>query len=127
MHIDKETLKAIFTDISNLAALESIILGELPVGSTEKDVDDTISSFCFLGRSFAAREIPHKLGMAGFEDGSQAQDNSRWNILNTQDSAIESRVFRSHQRRLSLEEMNIYQAHVAEAEDIGEDFFGNFS
>ena len=37
------------------------------------------------------------------------------------------RLFRATQRRLSLEEMETLALHSAAAEEIGEDFFGNFS
>jgi hypothetical protein len=36
-------------------------------------------------------------------------------------------LFRAQQRRLSLQEIEMYESHVSAAEEVDEDFFGNFS
>lgn len=112
-----------------MAALESIVVGEVPIDMTAKGTEELLSSVGFLGRSYPLSTIAGQLGILEYQQNSlRNEKNDRWAILAcNEDPSRERRVFRAHQRRLSVAEMDIYEAHVAEAEDIGEDFFGNFS
>lgn len=64
---------------------------------------------------------------AGVDFGEQT-DWGRWAPeLGLEPAGERPWLFVAQQKRLSNREMGLYEDHVAAAEDIGEDFFGNFS
>jgi hypothetical protein len=126
LNLNKASISSIFADISNLAALESLLFGELPA-TTATGVENLLASFGLLG--------------AHFEPGSVAQhiesidkSTSWWKeLLSTGLGEVKNvekerpLLFRAQQRRLSLQEIEMYESHVSAAEEVDEDFFGNFS
>ena len=71
--------------------------------------------------------IPCRLLGAGVEFGAQT-DWGRWEAGMALDPAgLRPWLFVAQQKRLSLQEMGIYEDHVEAAEAVDEDFFGNFS
>lgn len=103
-------VEGILTDASNLAAFDSLILGELPAMGRD-EVDNLMASFGLLGAPVDVLQ----------QQGSERLDASAW------PGEVRPWLFISHQKRLSLRQMGIYSEHVAAAEDADEDFEGNFS
>lgn len=61
-------------------------------------------------------------------DFGEQTDWGRWEAgLALEAGAARPWLFVAQQKRLSLAEMGIYEDHVAAAEEVDEDFFGNFS
>jgi hypothetical protein len=108
-------LEAIFADASNLAALESVLVGEL--GNTiPHDVDQLLASFGLLGTTFEAAAVAEQVGAYGDVAARSGGADAPRPLL-----------FRAQQRRLSLAEIEMYDSHVTAAEEVDEDFFGTFS
>jgi hypothetical protein len=61
-------------------------------------------------------------------DFGEQTDWGRWEAgLALDAAAARPWLFVAQQKRLSLQEMGIYEDHVAAAQEVDEDFFGNFS
>ena len=123
LNLSQGSLSSIFADISNLAALESIIIGELP-HTVPADVDNLLASFGLLGTSFEPEDV------AKYIEPDEVKSWWHHALIERSRETKEfqrSLLFRAQQRRLSLLEIEVYEAHVAAAEEVDEDFFGNFS
>ena len=114
--------------MSNLAALESLLFGELP-GMTSAGVENLLASFGLLGTHFEPENVAQHIE-------SDKNSTSWWSkALSTGSASVEMGekeeqrplLFRGQQRRLSLQEIEMYESHVSAAEEVDEDFFGNFS
>lgn len=127
LNLSKGSLSSIFADISNLAALESVLVGELPQ-TTPADVDNLLASFGLLGTSFQPETVAEYLEPEKANSWwHKALQESSASVAVEGGSSCRPLLFRAQQRRLSLLEMEMYESHVAAAEEIDEDFFGNFS
>jgi hypothetical protein len=82
-----------------------------------------LASYGFLATTQSVWELFRGLAPT---DGSL---HVRWRRELDAISAGESQpiVFKGHQRKMSLDEMVLYNRHVEAAEEADEDFFGNFS
>ena len=104
-----DAVRAALADVSNLAAYDSILLGEAPANMKQsKEVDDLLASYGLLGEAVDVRSVVPPGRELPREEGGHS-----W-------------LFLARQLRLSLAEMGVYADHVAAAEEIGEDFEGNF-
>lgn len=139
--MDDVSLNAIFTDMSNAAALESILVGELNVYS-EKEAERMLAAYGLLGTTMRVDIVGRNLaeqsdsmtGVAGSsgwwwldyidEQHSMSGPSDEYNGFDSLKSS--RRVFKAQQRRLSESEIELYEAHTSSAEE-SEDFFGNFS
>jgi len=126
LHLNETAISSIFADISNLAALESLLFGELPA-TTPAGVENLLASFGLLGTHFDLKSVAQHIESAD-------KSPSWWNAaispaISREDSEkMEGPLlFRAQQRRLSLQEIEMYESHVSAAEEVDEDFFGNFS
>ncbi|KAG7672189.1 hypothetical protein Ndes2526B_g06827 [Nannochloris sp. 'desiccata'] len=126
LNLDKAALSSIFADISNLAALESLLFGELPA-TNPADVENLLASFGLLGTHFDLNSVAQNIE-------STDKTSSWWNVPISAGLSKENGekvygplLFRAQQRRLSLQEIEMYESHVSAAEEVDEDFFGNFS
>jgi len=114
--------------MSNAAALESILIGELP-GYSQQDADNLLASYGLMGVTLALSDV----AMAASDDKAVVEVEALNSIeqininVNADFDGLCSLMFRAQQRRLSLQEIGEYEAHVAAAEEVDEDFFGNFS
>lgn len=128
LDLSKDSLQALFVDMSNAAALESILLGELP-GCSQAEAEALLASFGLLGVTLTPSEVAAEVIAAaeGDESALQACKRVAEEALKASEGGQGLVLFRAQQRRLSLEEMGSYEAHVAAAEEADEDFFGNFS
>ncbi len=112
-----------------MAALESLLFGELPA-TTPSGVENLLASFGLLGTHFDLKSVAnhilestsnntaswwHDLAAVGLVDGAGKEEQPM------------PLLFRAQQRRLSLQEIEMYESHVSAAEEVDEDFFGNFS
>jgi hypothetical protein len=126
LDLNKAAISSIFADISNLAALESLLFGELSA-TTPAGVENLLASFGLLGTQFDVKSVAQHIEST---DKSPSWWNkaicaglSRENSENLEGPLL----FRAQQRRLSLREIELYESHVSAAEEVDEDFFGNFS
>lgn len=117
--LSSEALGSILLDMVNLAALDSVTVGELPA-MTHPEANNLLATYGLLAslvdftpvELLGAEAIGECVTTTGTCPGvGEAQP---W-------------LFRAMQRRLSWSEMATYEDHVAAAEDADEDFFGNFS
>lgn len=131
MDMSAAALASIFADVSNSAALESIVVGELPATSP-REVDSLLASFGLLGTTYDAKAVAEYF----YKNEYSEEEKERgacwwWEYCCGEDSGggsgKKSMLFRGQQRRLSLAEIELYESHVAAAEEVDEDFFGNFS
>ena len=128
MNLSASALASIFADMSNQAALESVLVGELPPMSAT-DVDNLLASFGFLGTTFQPETV------IGTIIAEEVSFSSWWGTAVLRKAALDGdgkenclpKLFRAQQRRLSLQEIEMYESHVSAAEEVDEDFFGNFS
>ena len=131
MGLSWETLTRLCTDISNGASFESIILGELPE-SKEHRVENFLADFGWIGSCIPLETV--LLQCCPSLSGSSQTDGQTlpWWAVATENLPSNPnidipRIFRAIQRRVSIAEMEQYESHVKAAEEIDEDFFGNFS
>lgn len=122
MELDWEVMGTLFTDISNAAAFESIIIGEMPEVS-EKGVESFLASFGLIGGPIPLKTVVNHC----FPQFSSEQAWWAPFLEGEEKRALSPRLFRANQRRVSIDEMEEYEAHVRAAEETGEDFLGNFS
>lgn len=121
LDLSLETMEHIFSEIVNCAAFESIILGEFPDVSV-LDLENFLAKYGLVGNHIPLQIVCDQC-IPGYTEHPDLM-----NALNMYDSREECpRLFRATQRRVSLEEMDMYNNHVAAAEEVDEDFFGNFS
>ncbi|GMH37793.1 hypothetical protein BSKO_05666 [Bryopsis sp. KO-2023] len=100
----------LFAEIGCLASFQSLISGELPESATFQ----LLAESGFLG--------------AIVEYGDPEANYNRWPFpAGSKDSQSLGVLFSAQHQRLSLKEMETYEAHVTAAEETDEDFFGNFS
>jgi len=119
--LSMEAVEHIFSEIVNAAAFESIILGEFPTISV-LNLENFLAKYG-LGGNHIPLQIVCDQCIPGYEGQSD------WMLaLESFETREECpRLFRATQRRVSLDEMEMYNSHVAAAEEVDEDFFGNFS
>jgi len=131
MGLSWETLTHLCTDISNGAAFESIILGELPE-SNENRVENFMADFGWIGACIPLEtvllECCPSLSQSSQIDGEALPwwAAAAKNLPSDPNKDI-PRIFRANQRRVSIAEMEQYESHVEAAQEMDEDFFGNFS
>lgn len=104
-------MNAIMTDVTNMAAFNSFVLGELPALPRQQG-EDLLASFGLLGHII--------------EFGAEQADYGRWSVLDGESGGVSRRLFTAQHLRLSLHEMGMYTDHVQAAIDT-DDFEGNFS
>lgn len=111
----------LFAEIVNLSAFESIILGEFPDISVP-ELENFLANYGLVGNHIPLQVVCDQC-IPGYRESPALM-----NALKTFESRVACpRLFRATQRRVSLDEMEMYNSHVAAAEEIDEDFFGNFS
>lgn len=116
-----DIMEHVFSEIANAAAFESIILGEFPEISV-LNLENFLAKYGLGGNHIRLQTVCDQCipGYEGHPGWMQA--------LESFESREECpRLFRATQRRVSLDEMEMYNSHVAAAEEVDEDFFGNFS
>lgn len=123
MEISRDVLSSLLTDVANGAAFESLVVGEVPC-MMEGEVESLLAQYGLVGTC-----TPMQVLLEQMVPSSKNKTISRLSPLL---AALHSskplpRLVKATQRRLSLEEMEMYEIHVAAAEDVDEDFFGNFS
>ena len=126
LELSRAALEAVFADMSNAAAMESLLVGELPECSAE-DADTLLGSYGLLGTTLTIPEAAAEVTERAQDGGTVMERWRRVGEAGTSAAGRAARVFRAQQRRLSVDEMGTYEAHVAAAEEMDEDFFGNFS
>ena len=131
MDLSHGAFDRLFAEISDAAAFESVVVGEIMADSAV-DMEGFVAGYGMQGS-----DVP--LGMVVDRCVPTAGDaDPRWMSAVREAGQGERererererggwRLFRATQRRLSLEEMETLALHSAAAEEIGEDFFGNFS
>ncbi|GAX83986.1 hypothetical protein CEUSTIGMA_g11411.t1 [Chlamydomonas eustigma] len=112
----------LLADITSVAAFNSLVFGELPHMSR----DDATNMLADCGLLGAVLEHEEALGI--LKPDSCLQLNNQGNLIAQGDFVQTSKwLFSSQQLRLSLAQMGVFERHSKEAEDVDEDFFGNFS
>jgi hypothetical protein len=99
-----------------------IMVGELTrdISASSNTALTHLALYGLLGVTFSLNNVVQSLTDEGKSFPLELTNNK--NISND-----ECLVFRAQQRRLSLTEMETYEAHVAMAEETDEDFNDNFS
>lgn len=126
MGLSRKALDCLFAEMANAAAFESLILGEVP-SMTVEDLENFLASFGLLGSDSPLELVAKEYGPI---HQSTSESSTVWwlqGLAEYMGREISPRLFRASQRRVSVEEMDTYNAHVAAAEEVDEDFFGNFS
>ena len=124
MRLSHGTVADLFSAICNAAAFESIVLGEFPA-STVSDMENFLASYGFVASCMPLHFVAQECLPSGL-NGVEAKWLRSISPFDDQSEA-HPRIFRANQRRVSLDEMDMYNAHVQAAEEVDEDFFGNFS
>mmetsp|Transcript_4913 Transcript_4913/g.14241 ORF Transcript_4913/g.14241 Transcript_4913/m.14241 type:complete len:357 (-) Transcript_4913:2717-3787(-) len=117
MNVSRAAFEWIFSEISDAAAFESVVLGEIKVGSAE-EMESLVAGYGMQGNGVSLEAVRDQCVPAVGAD-------PRW--MAALGANMDWRLFRATQRRLSLEEMDTLASHSAAAEAVDEDFFGNFS
>ena len=117
MNVSRAAFEWIFSEISNAAAFESVVVGEIQAGSAE-EMERLVSGYGMQGNGVSLEAVRDQCVPAVGAD-------PRW--MAALGANMDWRLFRATQRRLSLEEMDTLASHSAAAEAVDEDFFGNFS
>ena len=122
---------ALLVQLGNQAAFRSLIVGELPPATLEQ-AHRLLGDAGLLGRIVSAQEAGHMSSQAlqGLQGAAGPGSEPQPMTEPSDPTPCESRtrrLFIAQQQRLSAQEMGVYQQHVAEAESVDEDFFGNFS
>jgi hypothetical protein len=117
MNVSQAAFEWIFSEISDAAAFESVIVGEINAVSAE-EMERLVAGYGMQANGVPLEAVRDQCVPAVGAD-------SRW--LAAIEANMEWRFFRATQRRLSLEEMETLASHSAAAEAVDEDFFGNFS
>ncbi len=117
MNVSRAAFEWIFSEISDAAAFESVVVGEIKAGSAE-EMERLVAGYGMQGNGVPLEAVRDQCVPAVDAD-------SRW--LAATETDMDWRLFRATQRRLSLEEMDTLASHSAAAEAVDEDFFGNFS
>jgi O-methyltransferase involved in polyketide biosynthesis len=124
MRLSQGKIADLLSGICDAAAFESIVLGEFPA-STVSEMENFFASYGFVASCMPLQFVAQEC----LPSGLNAAD-SKWvrsiAQFDDQNKAF-PRIFRANQRRVSLDEMDMYNAHVQAAEEVDEDFFGNFS
>ena len=133
-------LKDLFTNISLMAAFDSILIGDLP--SLEmQTAEDLLAEHSLLGNliSFGSKDANFGLLDNPRDEVSALHmlicDHLDWScqdkwlavILQTVSKSSARRLFTCQHKQLSMRQQGTYSAHVQAAEESDEDFFGNFS
>ncbi|GAB4822830.1 hypothetical protein N2152v2_009876 [Parachlorella kessleri] len=111
--LSQADLHTMLEDVANLAAFDSLVLGELPP-MQQGDVESLMAAYGLLGTPVSMEGQPGWGRLA-----------AAW--LQHPEGHPRPWLFVAHQKRLSLQQMGIYSEHATAAEEIDEDFFGNFS
>lgn len=119
--LSREVLEHIFTKIVDAAAFESIIVGEFPDESV-LGLENFLAKYGLVGNHIPLTVVCDQC-LPGYSDSSTWLSAAK--AHETKDTC--PRLFRATQRGVSIDEMDIYNHHVAAAEEVDEDFFGNFS
>lgn len=125
MNVSQEAFEWIFSEISDAAAFESVVVGEMKAASVV-EMERLVAGYGMQGNDVPLQMVrdqcipaidadPRWLTAIGDENSTGNGPLRAW------------RLFRATQRRLSLEEMQTLALHSAAAEEVDEDFFGNFS
>lgn len=112
-------LQELFAEVTNCAAFHSLLVGELPGPMSKQQAENLLAEMGLLGA--VQKHAAAAAGSYGRLHDHDESDGSGGNEL------MDGWLFTAQQLRLSLQQMGVYQQHVAEAEALDEDFFGHFS
>lgn len=111
--LELKQLRALLVEVTMGAGLGSIVTGELPP-MPRRSAENVLAECGLLGTLTS-------LADAG-------RERRRWlPEWDTAPDAPQPWLFTAQQQRMSMGEMLIHEEHVAAAEAVDEDFFGNFS
>jgi hypothetical protein len=114
---DAEVLGHTLAQVCNCAAMGSLVLGTLG-GLPRNECENVLASNGLLGTVADAESEARQQGKLRDHEAVAAERTSECDPL---------WLFTSQHQRLSLAEMDTYNAHTRAAEETDEDFFGNFS
>ena len=112
-------LQELFAEVTNCAAFHSLFVGELPGPMTKQQAENLLAEMGLLG----AVQM-HTAADAG--SYGRLHDHGKTNRSGG-NGLMDGWLFTAQQLRLSLQQMGVYEQHMAEAEATDEDFFGHFS
>ena len=121
---DVEVLNETIAQVCNCAAWGSIVLGSM-VGRPRSECENVLASSGLLGTVIELQDEARRQGRLP----EQAEDKAAHTEVDLGQVGEEAWqwLFTSQHQRLSLAEMGTYSDHVGAAEEVDEDFFGNFS
>lgn len=125
MDVSREVFDWLFSEISDAAAFESVVLGEMEAGSAS-EMEGFVAGYGMQGSDVPLSMVVERCVPTATEADPSWTTAAEAEAVG-QVGAWRWRLFRATQRRLSLEEMETLELHSAAAEEAGEDFFGNFS
>lgn len=105
-------LEAVLAGVTSCAAFGSIVVGTI-AGVSRAVCENVLAANGLLCTVVDVRSEMESLGRSE-EAPVNAEDAQQW-------------LFTSQHQRLSATEMVVFDDHVAAAEEVDEDFFGNFS
>ncbi|GBF93628.1 hypothetical protein Rsub_06350 [Raphidocelis subcapitata] len=107
---------ALLAEVANAAAFHSLVVGELPLAGAASEAENALAEAGLLGAVHAhdGADVGGGWGRPAVGGGGGGEGRGRW-------------LFAAQQMRLSLGQMDIYEAHAEAAEAADEDFLGNFS
>lgn len=117
------SMQRLLVETTGMAAFGSILTGQLPPMPAQQAAN-LLGEFGLLG---AVRDF----GSAGADYAAEAgATRGAWERLVAQHGVVGEevpRLFCAQHTRLSLVQMQVRDDHIRAAEEVGEDFFGNFS
>ncbi len=124
-------LAALLAHACNMAALQSLFVGQLPP-ATAAQAADCLAQAGLLGSLLPAERVRVAEAVSAPESGVGAAQAVAAIAAGgsggdeTGDHAVLPRLFSAQQQRLSLPQMRMYNSHVLASEETDEDFEGNF-
>jgi hypothetical protein len=115
-------LQELFAELTNSAAFHSLLVGELPGPMSRQQAENLLAEMGLLG----AVQL-HAAADAGSYGRLRDREENMELPGDTAALGQDGWLFTAQQLRLSLQQMGVYEEHVAAAEAADEDFFGHFS
>lgn len=109
-------MRQLFAEVANLAAQNSLIVGELPAMSRSAAAD-MLAEAGMLSRVLCGQEACEELGISSERHLNLPEHNAE----------VQRWLFTAQHKHLSNEEMGILGGHTQAAEETDEDFFDNIS